>query len=426
MKKVVLLAMIIVSARYANSQIGYVKINDGQFVLNNASYKYIGTNLWYGMHLGADSLGNRERLSEELDQLKELGLKNLRIMAASQGDGTNPYQNYPCLQTAPGVYNEDVFAGLDYLLDEMSKREMKAVVCLGNFWMWSGGFPQYVSWAEGTKMVLPDIPGGGSWDSFIEYAMSFYRSKDAQRMYWSHVETVLNRINTISGVKYAEDETIMSWQLANEPRAYGDPKGYLAWVNKSARMIKKLDKNHMVCIGSEGNTSSNYAGIDLLRDNQSKHIDYATTHVWIQNWGWFDPKNPETFSTSLKNAKEYLDSQLALANQLQKPLVIEEFGVSRDNGEFEPEASSVYRDKFFQFMFDYITENVSQSGAIQGGNFWSWGGQGRPAHAGGFWQMGDPLIGDPAHELQGWYSVYHDDESTLQLIKKYTLKIHQE
>lgn len=33
------------------------------------------------------------------------------------------------------------------------------------------------------------------------------------------------------------------------------------------------------------------------------------------------------------------------------------------------------------------------------------------------------FIGDPAHEPQGWYSVFESDASTLQLIKKYNLKL---
>jgi hypothetical protein len=53
------------------------------------------------------------------------------------------YCIHPALQTAQEIYNEDVFEGLDFLLSEMGKRDMKAVMVLGNFWTWSGGFPQY-------------------------------------------------------------------------------------------------------------------------------------------------------------------------------------------------------------------------------------------------------------------------------------------
>ena len=49
---------------------------------------------------------------------------------------------------------------------------------------------------------------------------------------------------------------------------------------------------------------------------------------------------------------------------------------------------------------------------ISGVSFWAWAGEGRPRTPGGFWQLGDALLGDPPHERQGWYSVYDDDKST--------------
>ena len=36
---------------------------------------------------------------------------------------------------------------------------------------------------------------------------------------------------------------------------------------------------------------------------------------------------------------------------------------------------------------------------------------------GGWWKPGDEFIGDPPHELQGWYSVYNND-TTLSLVIK--------
>jgi mannan endo-1,4-beta-mannosidase len=48
---------------------------------------------------------------------------------------------------SPGVYDDNLFEGLDFLLSEMAKRDMKAVVVLSNYWTWSGGFAQYLKWA---------------------------------------------------------------------------------------------------------------------------------------------------------------------------------------------------------------------------------------------------------------------------------------
>ena len=39
------------------------------------------------------------------------------------------------------------------------------------------------------------------------------------------------------------------------------------------------------------------------------------------------------------------------------------------------------------------------------------------------WEKGDDFTGDPPHEHQGWYSVYNVDESTLDIISTFTLKM---
>ena len=61
---------------------------------------------------------------------------------------------------------------------------------------------------------------------------------------------------------------------------------------------------------------------------------------------------------------------------------------------------------------------------ISGVSFWAWAGEGRPRTPGGFWQLGDALLGDPPHERQGWYSVYDEDREMSQLITRTAARIH--
>ena len=59
---------------------------DGRFQIGDQPYYYVGTNYWYGMNLGSvGESGDRKRLLSELDQLKSLGISNLRIMASTEG-----------------------------------------------------------------------------------------------------------------------------------------------------------------------------------------------------------------------------------------------------------------------------------------------------------------------------------------------------
>lgn len=408
----------------------FVHVKDGHFYKGTERYRFLGANYWYGMYLGvAADGGDRARLKRELDQLKSMGVNNLRVMGSSEGTGK--YQITPALLTSGGQYNEMLFQGLDFLLSELASRDMTAVLVLNNFWMWSGGMPQYVSEVDGTAIPYPFKEDRGSWDEFINYSLQFFENKKAQNRYLQHIRTILNRKNTVTGITYKDDPVILSWQLANEPRGYHKKGVYRKWIKKTAKFINRNDKNHMISLGTEGDTGSKRAGVDLYADNRISAIDYATVHLWIQNWGWYDPQKPETFEKSIKKAADYIKSQLKSAAKLNKPVVIEEFGVSRDNGNYQPDATVAFRDQFYEFIFKTAYENMTDNGPVQGCNFWAWGGEGRPFEPGERWKgvyqgwrNTDDLIGDPPHEGQGWYSVYDKDETTIKMVTEYAQMIN--
>ena len=87
-------------------------ITDGQaFKKEGQVYEFIGANYWYGMYLGSTKKG-QERLLEELDQLSRIGVKNLRIMAAFEGDENDLWRVIPGVQTQAGSFNEELLKGL--------------------------------------------------------------------------------------------------------------------------------------------------------------------------------------------------------------------------------------------------------------------------------------------------------------------------
>jgi len=398
----------------------FIKVKGTQFELNNKPYFFIGTNLWYGMHLG---FSDKKRLLRELNQLQELGVTNLRIMALVEGPDTEPYRITPANNYTKNL-REDITRGLDFLLDEMKKRNMYAVVCLSNFWPWSGGFAQYLQWA-GSIDTIPypmDTLGNQDWDLYQQVTSSFYSDTAAKKTYLNNIQKIINRKNSISNILYKDDPTIMSWQLCNEPRGMKNVAAYLKWIEESAKFIKQLDFNHLVSVGSEGlTTTPEYNGLPFIETHQSPFIDYTTAHLWVQNWNLYNPKNhAATYSSAIKKAKEYIENHIALSTKLNKPFVLEEFGISRDEGNFNIRATTKVRDDYFNFIFNIIYQNIKNKTA-SGANFWAWGGEGRPTKYGGWWKNGDHLTGDPPHEQQGWYSVYNIDSTTLSIIKKYNI-----
>ncbi|MDP6877544.1 MAG: hypothetical protein QGI18_03015 [Candidatus Marinimicrobia bacterium] len=404
---------------------GFVSVDGKRFFLNDKPYYFLGTNLWYGMNLGSKGeSGDRQRLINELDFLSNIGVKNLRVMASSEGPDSEKWRIIPSLQSAPGKYNTDLLDGLDFLLFEMGKRDMKAIMCLNNFWHWSGGMAQYVSWENNTTIPYPPIEGDGDWQKYQEYASSFYSNKEAKEHYYNHIRFIVLRENTYTGKIYRDDPTIMSWQLGNEPRGINNREDFLDWIKFSAQLIKEIDSNHLVTVGSEGSTAHPSSGNNFAKDHESEYIDYTTIHIWIQNWGWFNPADEQSLSTSIDRVQTYINEHEKLAIKLNKPVVLEEFGISRDYNNYSSNSSVSLRDKYFNKVFDIISLKVKNGSPLAGSNFWAWGGFGRPRKPKSIWKKHDQFIGDPPHEFQGWYSIYNSDLSTIKIIKKFASKLN--
>lgn len=309
---------------------------------------------------------------------------------------------------------------------------MTAVIYLNNFWIWSGGMSQYVSWLTGEPVPNP-FDEGHTWNEFMEFSSQFYTNVEAQELYQKFIQTLVNRKNTVTGKLYKNDPTILSWQLANEPRpgsdrnAESNMSAFLGWIEGTANYIKSIDPNHLVSAGSEGVHGCAQKEDCYLKSSSISSIDYLNMHIWILNWGWFDPKNmAKTYPDALSKAIAYMDKHAAYAADLGKPITLEEFGAPRDGESYSHESSTVYRDKYFREVFAAIYEKAASGGPIAGSNFWAWGGDGRatdPTKA--VWHTGDDWVGDPPQEPQGLNSIFSSDASTLSVIAAHGKKMSE-
>ena len=414
---------VLVVKQYADSSEDFVSVQNGSFYLDGQPYRYLGVNYWYACYLGANIEENgRERLMRELDELKALGVDNLRILGASEESTITPLT--PAIQSAPGVYNEEVLAGLDFALDEMAKRGMKAVIFLNNTWKWTGGMSQYIQWVDGQ----PIIEQNKAWVPFISNITRFYEMEECQQIYRDYIRMILLRRNTVNGRIYREDPTIMAWQLANEPRP-GEESDFernlpvfASWVDATAKYIKSLDSRHLLTTGSEGLWGCNGSRENYIEIHAIPEIDYATFHIWPLNWSWYDPeREAETFSDTMKRTRDYLNAHVEIATELGKPLVLEEFGLPRDGHDYRPQGSTEYRDAYFAEVFEMLFEQP----ILKGINVWSWGGfSGETAIPGDTWTPGTPFTGDNPVEPNGRNSIYSTDQSTLTLFCKTIRRIN--
>ena len=417
MRKIILTFFLVMTALGLSAKSNFVQVKNGHFVRDGRPYYYVGTNFWYGAILGSEGQGgNRERLCKELDKMKSMGIDNLRILVGSDGKRGVKTKVEPTLQEAPGVYNDTILAGLDYLLMEMGKRKMVAVLYLNNSWEWSGGYGYYLEQAGMGKAPRPNEDG---YPAFMKFVSQYANCQKAHELFYDYVRYILTRTNRYTKKKYKDDPAIMAWQIGNEPRAFSKEAlpAFEKWLSEASKLIRSLDHNHLISIGSEGSWGCENDINCYERICADKNIDYCNVHLWPYNWGWARPDHlTEDLGVACKNTKDYIDEHLKVCARVNKPLVMEEFGYPRDGFSFSPKATTQGRDGYYKYVFSLVGDNAETGGYFAGCNFWGWGGYGQPKHE--QWQVGDDYTGDPAQEAQGLNSVFASDHSTLQVVKE--------
>jgi len=397
----------------------FIKVNNNHFTKNGKPYYFIGTNYWYGGMLASKN-GKRERLKKELDELKSLGITNLRVMATAEG-GDQDYTVIPATQPTQGKYNQDLLEGLDFFLNELKKRDMDAILYLTNNWEWSGGMAKYLEWNGYGKVPNPNLKPN-TWPQFMSYTAQFHQCEPCKKAFLEHIKFMLNRKNSVNGIPYKQDKTIMAWEVANEPRIWNveNEKAFTNWLNEVASTMKSIDKNHLLTTGSEGKAGSNDDIAAFERTHNNPNIDYLTMHIWPKNWGWYNI-NDEKNSTevAIKKTNEYIDEHIKVAQNLKKPLVLEEFGFPREKESLDKKASVENRDHYYEFVFEKMKTSIKAGLPFTALNFWGYGGLGKNNPENGKWNLGDDYTTDPPQEPQGLNSVFSTDKTTLDLIKKY-------
>ncbi len=420
-----LLLLLVLTGCGSTRKYDYVKVEDGIFRLGGEPYYFIGANYWYGAILAAEGrFGDRERLLRELDHMKSNGVTNLRVMVGPEGPDNEPFRVTPALQVAPGEYSEVVLDGLDFLMAEMGKRGMHAILFLNNAWEWSGGFSQYLSWNGYGPIPNPNVPPN-TWPQFMSYSGQFNTCEPCISQFEDFVRFMLGRTNRYTGLKYTDDPAIMTWEIANEPRAFSEENipAFEAMISRIAALLQELDENHLVTTGTEGRHGCEQQMELFERIHANPDIDYLVMHIWPKNWGWLDISDISgSLASSVEKTNRYMNDHLEVADRLNKPIVLEEFGLPRDYHGFSPEESTVARDTFFSNAFGQVIDHAGRLGPLAGCNIWAWAGEGRAAGGSINWHPGDDYLGDPPQEEQGLNSVF-DTDSTITIIADFSRRL---
>ncbi|XP_059279079.1 mannan endo-1,4-beta-mannosidase 7-like [Lycium ferocissimum] len=347
---------------------GFIKTKGVHFMLNGSPFYANGFNAYWLMYIGSGQ-SQRDKVSSALQDAARHGLTVGRTWAFSDG-------GYSPLQYHPGSYNENMFQGLDFAISEAEKNGIKLILSLVNNYNDFGGKKQYVDWAntQGQSLTSED---------------DFFKNAAVKSYFKNHIKAVLTRRNSISGVEYKDDPTIMAWELMNEPRCQSDPSGSTmqAWITEMASYVKSIDNNHLVEAGLEGFYGHSDAqkqqfnpnfqvGTDFIANNQIPEIDFATVHSYPDQWltGADD-------EAQLNFLNDWLRVHIEDAQSiLKKPLIFAEFGKTYKTPGFTPEQ----RDLVFNTVYSYIFRSARSGGAAAGGLFWQLMAEGMDSYRDGY------------------------------------------
>ncbi len=302
----------------------FVRRVGDRLVLAGKPYTFAGSNNYYPMynsHTVVDNLFTKAATS---------GFQVMRVWGSLEignQDGTNSvdgihsgvYLQYWDPTTGHPAYNDgaDGMERLDYLVAEAHNQGLRLVIPFVNNWSAFGGIDQYVRWA-----------GDSNHDDF-------YTDPKIRQWYKDWISHVLNRTNSITGVKYKDDPTILLWELANEPRCKGSgvypftssctTDTIASWADDVSTYIKSIDRNALVGSGDEGfyatdPSSSDWTinggeGVDSVKLAKLKNIDVLSLHLYPDSWG-----KDAAWGTA------WITSHLQAAHKAGKPAFLGEFG----------------------------------------------------------------------------------------------------
>lgn len=314
----------------------FVTAHNGRFWLNGRPLRFGGTNTYY-LHQQSHYM-----IDNALNDAAAMSLPVVRAWAFADGSGNG----FTALQPEPFVYDEAAFDSLDYAVFRAGQLGIRLVLALVNNWADFGGMQQYVQWF----LNLPDDSTGDAINHDL-----FYNTQSIKNCYRAYVKFVTGRRNRYTGLRYNDDPTIMTFELANEPRSRSDKTGarLLAWITEMSAYLKSLAPRQLVAVGDEGfygdpNNSdypySNFEGDQWKKFVALPTIDYGTAHMYPQSWGETPASKPGTDPVTW--GTQWITDHVRDGRALGKPVVIEEFGVLIDATQGIPDVAA--RDAAYQ------------------------------------------------------------------------------
>jgi mannan endo-1,4-beta-mannosidase len=319
---------------------GFVTIYNSEFSLGGKRFYPLGTNAYY-LHKYACA-NDTNSIQELFKTMNSLGMNTVRTWAFCDGEKAD---DIFMLQSAPYTWNENSFQKLDYVIHTAGKYNIKVILTFVNNWDDLGGMEQYLKWyaPASFKTDMPNIienkvfsksDAAKYYNQHVTETIThddFYKLDTIKTWYKAYVQHILNRKNIFSQIDYKSDQTIMAFELANEPES-ADKTGKVIydWFVEMAAYFKSIDKNHLLTTGESGfdiknKNYGNYPewilngdkGISFEKNSEINNIDYTTAHLYAEAWG-------------ISSGAEWIFDHNIISKSHNKPFLLGEYGAKNN------------------------------------------------------------------------------------------------
>ncbi|NOX89897.1 MAG: hypothetical protein GXO77_12810 [Calditrichaeota bacterium] len=256
---IIVLSFIAVTFSQKKEQTGnfkfFISVKDGRLTDGEKEFRFFSVNIPNLLLIEDDMrfesrnpwrLPNAFEIRDALLSVKQMGGKVARTYVISV-KRPDDLPGTPKHVLAPGKFNERAFKVIDTTLAIANELGVRLIIPLMDNWKWMGGKGQYAQFrgkAEG----------------------AFWYDEQLKNDFKKTIAYILNRKNTVTGVKYKDDKAIMIWELGNELRNC-PPE----WIMEMAKFIKENDANHLVNDGIQNNKITK----EIL---ENPYIDVLSTH----------------------------------------------------------------------------------------------------------------------------------------------------
>jgi hypothetical protein len=207
------------------------------------------------LHISENPVWRRTDAWEQEDAIRsiaQMGGRVVRIYTLSVRGGSRNGRGLSHVYS-PGVYDEELLRDYDRMIALCARHGVRLIIPFLDEWDWFGGIGEFAAFRGRDKA-------------------DFYADPAVQQDFRELVRRLLTRVNTVTGVAYRDDPTIMAWESGNELAADPEP-----WVSSLAAYVRELAPRQLFMDGHCGPRPGPLADpcVDIVSNHYYRNHDYA-------------------------------------------------------------------------------------------------------------------------------------------------------